>query len=220
MPVLMPTTGIRRVESFEIETNDSINTTLGGSSYATEWGTPSWDISMSTTNLQHTGSRYREWRAFLDSLRGSKKLGYFYDPRRPFPANYPTGFAGMVKAGTAIPFTGAADITSFTNRYTVNVAELPANFALLKSDYVSFELGDLRSLHRIVTSITANSSGEATLVVEPRVPLVFTTSATPRFDRPSCMGLIVPKSIRDSADLESSQISFKARSIIIPGTAA
>jgi len=216
MPVLMPTTGIASVDKFELEYNDSINELTSGAAFADEIAPPFWDISMQTSNLTVQSGRYRVWRSFIDSLRGSKRAAFFYDPKKPYPSAYPDGIGGMVIAGTATTFTGDAVIQTIVNRTKFDINGVPAGFKLQASDYVSFMEDDQASLHRLIADGTANGAGEVEINVEPRVPLAYSSAAVVRFVRAPMLG-IIQGTPQDSHDIESGKISFKARSVVIWG---
>lgn len=208
----MPTFGIRTVSKFDLEYVDAVNVLRSGAGYGIGLGQPYWDISMATADYVITNPIYNDWRAFLDSLRGQKRAGFFFDAKRPFPIMYPSGFGGLTVAIVGTPFTGEASADTFVDRRTIDISGLPASFALKKNDYVSFKDGDNSSLHRLQSDVTATSGGAATISVEPAVPLIYDTSAEVHFDRPACKAILQGK-ISDSHDIESGSISFQARSV-------
>ena len=215
MAFMMPQSGIASVDKFDLEYVDSLNVLISGAAHATQYGEPYWDISMRTTNLTVASGRYQQWRSFLDSLQGSKKPGYFFDPKKPYPAMYmKTKFTGLVVANTTQTFTGDAYVQSFVNRSRIVVEGLPAGFQLKRSDYVSFIKGDNATLHRLIADVTAGATGVATINVEPRVPTAYDGTSTVRFAYAPFKG-IMNGTPTDNHDIESGQIAFKARSVAV-----
>lgn len=208
----MPTFGIRTVSKFDLEYVDAVNVLRSGAGYGIELGKPYWDISMATAEYVISNPIYNDWRTFLDSLRGQKRAGFFFDAKRPFPITYPNGFGGLTVAITGTPFTGLAAADVFASRREIDISGLPVGLVLKKSDYVSFKSGDNQSLHRLSTNVVSSGTGTATIFVEPAVPLIYTSAAEVHFDRPACKA-ILQGSISDSHDIESGSISFQARSV-------
>ncbi len=155
----------------------------------------------------------RTWRAWWNSLRGGVNLFYAYDPKFPYPYNYPSGFTGLVRAGGSTPFDGTA-ATSSPAATTLTVTTLPNAFVLTAGDYIGLQKGNYRSLHRILESATANSSGVVALTVEPPIETVyFNGSVTVNFDRPVVKMRIDPKSWTNPTGLEDESLSFSAEQV-------
>ncbi len=208
-PLMMPTTGVRST-SFELVEIDAVNELVSGATPATQIAPPYWDISITTANLQRRTSRYRLWRSFLDSLRGQKKIGLFYDADAPRPANYIGGIVGMTKAGGG-SFDGTGDVDTVTNIRQVTISGLPASFVLLNSDYIEFRKGGRSSLHRLISDSTANGSGVVAIYFEPALSQYFDATSTFNLEKPCCEGFKVGK-VDDQRDLEGGAISFSVRS--------
>lgn len=209
----MPLIGIRTVSTFELVTAESLNQLLSGSAFSTAWGQSHWDIGMSTASYSPRNPIITQWRAFLDGRRGQQKLARYYDASRPYPFAYnnSAGFNDLTVSGS--PYAGVSNLSVITDRHTVTITSLPANFILTASDYVEFSKDDKSSLHRIIGSVTASSGGVASVKIEPALPTWVTTGANVILKHASCMALLVPKSVKHSKDIESESISFQARSV-------
>jgi len=209
-PLMMPTSGVLSV-SFELMHNDAVNDT-GAASYGTEIYPPYWDISIQTTTLQRDSLRYRQWRAFADNLRGSKKVGLFYDPESPRPINYLSGLPATKAGGGA--FTGAGAISSFTNRYVVTITGLPVNFQFRAADYIEFADGDRHFLTRLAEDSLGNGSGIATVTTVSAIPLLFDTGSTYNIEKPVTEGILVDggNAVSSRREIEGAPMSIHARS--------
>lgn len=209
-PLAMPTTGIASSD-FQLKQVDSINVLRSGAAHGTSLAPDYWDISLATAPVTSSSARYRLWRAFLMALRGSKKVGLFYDPDKPLPVSY-RNFGGLVRAVGGAAFDGTAAVQSITDRYTIVVESLPAQFKLLATDYIGFIQGGRYSLHSLVLDTTASNGGIATVDMVPALPSLFDTDATVNFLRPCCEGILTADSMTTGRELEATPISFKARS--------
>lgn len=139
-----------------------------------------------------------EWRAWLLQLRGATRRFLGRDHARPYPKQYPDGFAVFS------PWTGNASSWSETitadddSELTLN--GLPAGLILSVGDYVGFKWNATetaiaglpwRALVRVVEGGTANGSGTVTVTVEPPVPTAVPGSATAHLDSPACVMAIM-----------------------------
>jgi hypothetical protein len=111
-----------------------------------------------------------------------------YDTTRPRPLAHLRGpLAGSRAGGGA--FDGTASLTAITSSIQVTVGGLPPYFQFSPGDYAEIRMSSLIvSLHRIMSAVTASSSGSATLSIRHGLDLDgFTTAATVNFEKPSCL---------------------------------
>jgi hypothetical protein len=129
-------------------------------------------------------------KAWFNSMRGGTFNFLAHDAARPFPRNYPSGFAGMTRAGGGA-FDGTATVTAVTAT-TIALSTLPANFVFKPADYISLVKSGKYSLHQIMEAVNANGSGVATVTVEP--PIVTSVFAPPSLTANLAfpLGLFVP----------------------------
>ncbi len=150
----------------------------------------SWSIASSIGMLKSD-----EWRAFVSVLRGSQRRFFGYDHSRPYPLLTPTGFAGLVRAGTSTAYDGTA--TSWATdapREIVAMYGQPNGFILSVGDYGMFRWttgGEARrSLHRVTDAGIGTSAGALGVTIEPPIPTLVPGTAIFDVARPNCiMGL-------------------------------
>jgi hypothetical protein len=114
-------------------------------------------------------------KAWFNSMRGGTFNFVAHDASRPYPRAYPSGFAGMTRAGGG-GFDGTAQVTAVTAT-TIALSTLPASFVFEPADYISLVKSGRYSLHQIMEAVTSDGSGLATVTVEP--PIVTSVFATP-----------------------------------------
>lgn len=207
-PLMMPTTGVKASE-FELVMQDAVND-VAGASYATEIAPPYWDINISTAEMTRTNPTWRKWRAFLDNLRGSKKVGLFYDPDAPRPIEYMNSGLPATRAGGG-SFNGVCPVTTITDRHTVVIGSAPAAFQLRQADYVGFIEDGRYFLARVAEDAVSDGAGVLTITFEPELPFTFTSAADVNFDKPVTEGFLQGRPSA-SRQVESGSISFNARS--------
>lgn len=210
-PLAMPTTGIAQSE-FTLQTNDAVNEQISGSVIAEQIAPEYWDVSMSTSALMRRSQRLRLWTSFLLNMRGAKKVALLYDPDQPYPQAYTT-FAGLVRAGGAVPFDGTADVDTRVNSRKFDISNLPASFQIYASDYCGFVKSGRYYLTRIAEDATASLVGACTITVEPALPDMFDAASTVNFLRPYGEFILDPNSVSRPRTVEDGgSISFRARS--------
>lgn len=162
---------------------------------------------------EREGMQYHAW---LQSLRGGARLFKAWHPLLEFPQAYADdGWDGLVIAGGATPFAGLGALSEISGgRDEITVGSLPAFFRLLAGDMLSIPMpGSQRSLHRVMADATASSGGNATLVVEPALPLGIVDSPSPEvlFEKPYCLATVDAGTIRGPWDGHGhTSVSFRA----------
>lgn len=194
---------------FNLQRFDAINHLDSGASQVLNTVDPRWHGDWTTAPVDRATAQI--WKAWKDSLRGGSRHFLGYDAERPYPKNYPTGFAGLIIAGGSTPFTGlAVNVTALT---TVSIAldSLPASFVFKAGDMVEIDQSTNKGLHTILEDVTANGSGVATLTVEPFVLTnVFDASATVNLVKPSCIMILDHDTWSAPRGIEAAPITFSA----------
>ena len=170
----------------------STNRLAGGKTQSRSLAEPRWRGSFLTVALFNATS-LRIWEAWLDSLKGGVKEFYAYDPRYPFPQDYPESTTDAGDAWTGLTrfggggFDGTGTVTALTAT-TIAIGTLPVGFTLKIGDLIGLVEGDYRGLFRILEDATGDAGGAATVTVEPSTnpagTTLFTTSATFNLEKP------------------------------------
>lgn len=195
--------GIARV-SFEIERVDYAAPEASGRQGGVQAGWPLWSAAFEIERSDPDSAD--QWRAFFARLRGRIRRFYAGDILRRFPAGFPAGFAGLVRAGGGA-FDGSA--TSWDQAITadgdaqITVTGLPANFPIALGDYIGFKWDaagaplnsyERRTMARAVLPAVASGLGTAVVTVEPPVnTLVVPPAAVAHFDNPLCVMQLIPE---------------------------
>lgn len=188
-------------QSFELQRIDYMAPEAGGRLGGITAGAPIWTMTLGLNSMTFADSDV--WRAWVTAQRGAQRLFYGCDIDRAFPARYPGGFGGMMRAGGGA-FTGAATSWSETidgaDNSVIALAGLPAGFILSVGDYIGLKwdaAGDApgshrrRALVRTVEAATANGSGALSVTCEPPVPAVVPVGAVAHLDNPACLMRLV-----------------------------
>jgi hypothetical protein len=206
---MMPISGVAHTE-FTLTPVTTRNNLTSGQGYGTQLAPDYWDISIQTATANRESQRLREWRRFANALRGSMKIGLFYDADKPRPVEYiRTGLPTVTAAMD--PFEGLAHIQTITDNFHITVSGLPAGFVLHMDDYFGLIEDDRYFLATIMQDVTADGSGVATINFAPELPNIFSAAADVNFEKPCCEGFLtatpdIPR------DLEGGTVSLKARS--------
>lgn len=189
-PRPMPEVGSMSI-SFETQQVDYMSPETGGRIGAVAAGFPLWRMRLSLQNMNVRDADI--WRAFIATLRGSRRAFLAHDitRRRPrFPTDGP--FSDVAGGWSqAINAEGDAILT---------LAGLLPGMPLWIGDYVGFRWDAAgadegsygrRALVRVVETGVANAFGTAVVTVEPPVPTVVPVDAQAHFGRPSCLMRIV-----------------------------
>jgi hypothetical protein len=196
--------GIARVR-FDIERVDFGAPEASGRQGGVQAGWPLWSARFELDKSDPGSADL--WRAFLDRLRGRIRRFYALDPTRRFPRSRRFGFTGLVRAGTATPFTGAA--TSWSQAIdadgnaVLTLNGLPAGLVLAPGDYIGFKWDaagapassfERRTLARAVLPVTASGAGVAAVMIEPPLnTLLVPGGAIAHLDNPACVMQLVPE---------------------------
>lgn len=182
----------------------------GGLAQVANIGSDLWSMSYATAPLDYqTGLEYLAW---LQSLRGGARTFKAWHPLRRYPYAYPGGVAALTRAGGGA-FDGSCTLTTIgTNRDTITLTTLPANFVFSVGDMVSFPMGaSSRCLVRVLEAVTATGLGQAVLTVEPYLPLAAATGVTATVVKPWCLAVVDAKSISGPMEPGYMQpVSFQA----------
>lgn len=134
-------------------------------------------------------------RAFYDSGTSIEAF-YGYDKSKEYPKFYKrTGFTGLFVG--ASPFTGNCTLSSVeTNNVQANLTALPHGFVFSKGDYLAFNYGTRRALHRIQAAQTASGAGAVTVEVRPHIRAGWNVDAptptTVQLYRPAAKMIVLP----------------------------
>lgn len=196
--------GITRVR-FEIQRVDFAAPEASGRQGGVQAGFPLWLARFEMDRIDRDSADL--WQAFFDRMRGRIRRFYGLDPTRRFPRSRRFGFTGLVRAGTATPFTGPA--TSWSQSINADgealltLNGLPAGLVLTPGDYIGFKWDaagspastfDRRTMARAVLPATANGSGVAVVTIEPPLNTSLVPSgAIAHLDNPACVMQLVPE---------------------------
>ena len=194
--------GIARVQ-FGIARVDFAAPEASGRQGGVQAGWPLWAAQFEIDRVDPDSGDL--WRAFFDRMRGRIRRFYAFDPVRRFPLAHRSGFAGMVRAGTATPFTGSA--TSWSQaidadgeaRITLN--GLPAGLEISTGDYIGLKWDaagapaasfERRTMARAVLPTVATGAGQALVLVEPPLNTALVPAgAIAHLDNPACVMQLV-----------------------------
>lgn len=166
----------------------------GGKVQVANLGADLWSMSYATAPLDY--QQAMEYMAWLQSLRGGTRTFKAWHPLRRYPWAYQNGVESMTRAGGGA-FDGTCTLSAIgTNRDTITLSNLPANFAFTVGDLVSFPMGSSQCLVRVMETVTGSGAGSVTLTVEPFVPLAATPGTTAvTVIKPWCLAVVDAKSI-------------------------
>nr|WP_314525489.1 hypothetical protein [uncultured Brevundimonas sp.] len=174
---------------FNIQRLDFMTTATDGRAFGITAGAPVWILK--ATIRDGDEDETDEWFAFLDALRGLQRPFLAHDLTRPYPRAYPTGFAGLSRAGGGA-FDGTATSWSVNaDRDQITLAGQPAAFPLKRRDGLMLRWSTggepRRSLHRLSAPATATAGGVVTLAVEPPVPTLVPGTAVADLAKPQAV---------------------------------
>lgn len=141
-----------------------------------------------------------QYQAWLQSLRGGARLFKAWHPLCEFPQAYQDGWEDLLVG--ASPFTGAGTLADIgVQRDTLDISELPVDFALTAGDMLSIPLGATsRTLHRVMVDAVADGAGDVTVYVEPTIPLSLSVDSPADqevlFEKPYCLAVVDAASIQ------------------------
>lgn len=187
---------------FELNRVDFISPEAKGRQGAMQAGETLWSGQWTLGTLQPRSAD--EWRAFISTLRGPRRLFYGRDYTRCVPLKHPD-FAALLRAAGGA-FDGSAttwDVNAEGD--VVELTGLPAGFTLSIGDYVGFRWTtdgeQRRDLARCVEAATSDVSGVLEVTVEKPLASVATaaTGVTAYINHPTCLMRAVPSGTNISA---------------------
>ncbi len=184
--------------------------TRGGLVQVALVGPALWQMEFKTRLMGE--AEFEEWRAWLSSLRGGARKFKAWDPLRRYARAYRTGYAALTRAGGGSFAAGTANLLSIAGpRDEITLSTLPAGFVLSLGDMISIPFGSSRSLHRVTEAGVASAGGQATVGLEPPLPIGVTTGATVDLASPWCFAVLDAESITETRDLNRlGAVAFKA----------
>ena len=156
----------------------------GGGVQTVQHSQPYWDFTWTSPAL--TRAQKAELQAWWDSLRGGLKSFLAYDPSNSYPNYY-------ASAATVLALTrfGGGTFDGTFGLTTVNANELrssaatpvaPASLTLSAGDLISVSQSGKYTLHRIVETVTATTSGvfgpSNPILIEPAITTSLFTAGT------------------------------------------
>ena len=142
------------------------------------------------------------WVAFLVALRGRAGQFYGFDP----------SFHPRTPRGTAAGFTLRVAGGGQSGRtLIVDGADPLATGLFLAGDYLAYEVGEGRQLHVVTAAVNADSSGEASLPIEPPIRSSPADNAPIITSNPSCVMRLVEDEVGwDVSRVQRAGIAFEA----------
>jgi hypothetical protein len=207
-PVEMPYPLPVNAKTFDLAPIQSISPSGSGFLQTQDRGPTLWVAKYSTPNLV-PGTRLDTWRAFLDSLEGSRGVFLAVDPRRPMPKAYMdigtiVGSEPWIAAGQTAVRVVAASYTGST----LNLDRLQAGAVITKGDYIAYQNGPAWYLHRSGATMAASGGGTITgLTVKPR-PKDSSTAVAARLTR-ACAAMKMLNNPLEDDRLENGGPSFQ-----------
>lgn len=192
------------------------NTLYGGLQQVREIADPRWELSISTPPLKVAD--FRKWQAFWAQLRDGINDFLCHDVERPYPADYPNGFAGLVRAGTATAFDGTATVTALAAN-TIQLSGVPANFQVRVGDWIGLVEGTRYALHLITADQIALNTGifgaTRQISVSPAIRTnVFTTAAVANFALPKAKFIPIAGTFSGARSPNPAPVSFTAIQVL------
>lgn len=170
--------------------------TRGGLQQVAELGTPIWRARYATPSLREKDVIL--YQAWLESLRGGTRAFKAIDTLRRYAMSYPAGYGSLLRWDSS-PFDGTGLLASVnTSGYeSLQISNLPAAFAVLPGDLVSFaNAGGRQSLHRVTEPATATVGGLLTISCEPVILPGYTIGAVVALASPWFKAVLDTKSVR------------------------
>lgn len=187
---------------FDLMYRQERSTSASGRTYVKDFGSPLWRASYQSRQLRP--NELDRWRAELALMEGGLREFLGRATSRCYPIADPAGR----KLGAPPPATVVSSINS--NRKELVVGPIPSGYVVSVGDLV--QIG-ARNLHRVVgSSETSPGSGTNALEVRPHLWPEIAVGDAVKFVRPSCRMVIVPDSIRTTADVSTGRgaVSFDA----------
>ncbi len=172
--------------TFDSPENVEMSMTGGGEVLTAELAPSLWRGAVSLVTATH--AQASATAALISLLRPPARTFYIYDHSHPYPAADPTGSV----LGAATPAIASIN----ANARELALKALPAGYVLTAGDYLSFDYGSLRALHRLVEDVTADGLGDtAEFEVVPHIRTGAAVDAVVTLIRASCKARMVPGSV-------------------------
>lgn len=159
---------------------------------------PIWTAKFETPAL--TYAEREAWDAWENSLRGGLRKFLAWDTSKRELGAYPDG----------PPTFGTVSISAFVDRAKITLTALPANYICTVGDRIGLIKSGRYGYFKVMETTTANGSGDATIEVEPLVPLLFDTDSTVVMYRPVMLMTMDHESYSSPARVEFTRVSFDA----------
>ena len=187
-------------QKFQLMWRQEISRTAGGVTLGKDLGPSLWSASYTTIRMDDQAALAYE--ADLDTLEGVIFPFEAGDLRRLYPLAHPTGDFND---------TGVIEAVNGNNR-AMSLSGLDPGFVLSKGDYLSFDYGGSRALHRLAEGAVANGFGVTPqFEVRPHLRPGWVLDAGVKLKRPSALFTLVPGSVSQTLNNgESTVISFQA----------
>lgn len=192
---------------FKLVRGDVINRTYRGQVQTMELADPYWTIKATTNFLDKV--KRAQWQAWANSLKGSIKTFYAYDPEKTYPLAYGRAVLSLLRHGGGA-FDGSATLTGSTFD-TLSLSNLPDNYQFVEGDHISIAItGAKLSLHEVIEAVTGDASGVATVTVEPPIVGAPTLAAGAQLIKASCEMVMTPNTFSaPAAGSGLTQITFE-----------
>jgi len=191
-PRPMPLVGASSI-SFEPSVVDYMSPETGGRIGAVAAGFPLWRMRIALANMDVEHSDI--WRAFIASMRGSRRQFLATDLTRPRPRFHmdgvPFGQSSTSSWSQTIDSNGDAALT---------LNNLSPGAVLLTGDYIGFKWDTSgaaagtygrRALVRTVSASVVGVNQSVTVIVEPPVLSLVPSTALAHVDQPACLMRII-----------------------------
>lgn len=170
-------------EPAQLVSRQEMSRQASGRTIAKDFGSALWLVSYRTLPLPNDDAGAFE--AALDSLDGAIQTFEGCDLRRVMPREYPTG---------ACNDGALASVNA--NKKALALSGLAASQIVSAGDFLSFDYGTARALHRVVETVTANGSGAtAQFEVRPHIRPGYTISNAVKLKGPRGIFTLVPGSV-------------------------
>ncbi len=191
--------------SFKPVSRQQISRLASGAVRAKDFGSALWTASYATAAILHSQALGLE--AELDTLDGSIFPFEAWDLRRPWPLMYRDGSANDGEL-----------LSVNANRKMLALSGLLPGQIVSIGDYLSFDYGDDRALHRISETVVADEDGSTEeFEVRPHLRPGWSLSAAVNLKAPRGIFNLVPGSLEtNNVNATHSAASFQAMQYFTP----
>jgi hypothetical protein len=158
--------------------------TAGGEQLASEVGPQLWRGRITLGRMTSAEARHPD--VLLDLLTTSDASFWLYDTRHPAPQMDPTGSILGASAPTIYSLDG--------NNRDMRLQGLPVGYVLKRGDFIAFDYGGRRALHRVVSTsiVTASTGITPTFEVLPKIRPGALVGAAVTLRQASCKAKLIP----------------------------